>query len=215
MLTDVCPYTLGVDVGERLANGSVRQGIFAPIIERNTVSPRAARQLFSDHCRTDRQHVDFGIYQGESPDVSRQHRARQDIDAAATAAASTKRRSSCRFTYDINGLLEVDVFVPKTGERRQVVIVDQRSTHDEAEVARRREALASLKVHPRDQEINRAMIARGERCYEDSLGDRRAYVGQCLSQFLSVVEGQDPRAIEAAREQFAKVLDAIEGETFL
>ena len=54
-----------------------------------------------------------------------------------------------------------------------------------------------------------------ERCYEDALGERREYIGRCLSQFVNVLESQDPRAVEAAREQFAKVLDAIEGETFL
>ena len=120
-----------------------------------------------------------------------------------------------RFTYDINGLLEVDVFVPQTGERRQVVIMDREAPMDAAELAKRREALAALKVHPRDQEINRARVARGERCYEDALGERREIVGHLLSNFVSVLEGQDPRAIDNAREEFAKALDNIEGETFL
>jgi molecular chaperone HscC len=121
----------------------------------------------------------------------------------------------CRFTYDINGLLEVDLTVLKTGEKRQLVIIDKEAPMSEGELQRRREALARLKVHPRELEENRAMIARGERCYENALGDRRTIIGQQLSAFDAAIETQDPRTIAAAREQFAKVLDAFEGETFL
>jgi molecular chaperone HscC len=107
------------------------------------------------------------------------------------------------------------VFVPQTGERRQVVIMDREAPMDAGELEKRREALAALKVHPRDQELNRAMLSRAERCYEDALGERREIIGRHLSFFASVLEGQDPRTIDAAREEFAKTLDAIEGETFL
>ena len=131
MLTDVCPYTLGVDIGERLPGGAVRNGIFAPIIERNTVIPASREKLFStiDDGQTQ---VEFKIYQGESRDVSRQHPAGQGIDPGA-ARPRQRSRLTCRFTYDINGLLEVDVHVPKTGERRQLVIVDDEARMDEAE----------------------------------------------------------------------------------
>ncbi len=70
-------------------------------------------------------------------------------------------------------------------------------------------------MHPRDQEINRALLARAERCFEDALGDRRAHISQAISQFRTVIEGQDPRAIEAACAELTRMLDAIEGETFL
>ena len=86
---------------------------------------------------------------------------------------------------------------------------------DAGELERRRTALAKLKVHPRDEAINQAIITRGERCFEDTLGEQREYVSRSLSQFMAALETQDPRTVEAAREQFSKMLDAIEGETFL
>jgi len=67
----------------------------------------------------------------------------------------------------------------------------------------------------RDEDANRALVARAERCYEQSLGEKREYVSRWLSQFLAVIEGQDPRAIEHARKQFGEALDTLEGETFL
>jgi molecular chaperone HscC len=107
------------------------------------------------------------------------------------------------------------VFVPQTGERRQLVIMDNEAPMDEKALNARREELAKLKVHPRDQEANRAVVARATRCYEESLGERREYLGQCLSQFLATIDGQDPRAIDAARDEFTSVLDRFEGETYL
>lgn len=214
VLTDVCPYTLGVDMGERQPNGGIRLGIFAPIIERNTVVPASRERTFSP-MEDGQRKVEFGVYQGESPNVYANIELGKVAIPLPPGCRADETVVICRFTYDINGLLEVDVVVPKTGERRQLVIMDKEAPMDEAALRKRRELLAALKVHPRDQEINRAMQARGERCYEDSLGERREYVGQHLSQFMAAIESQDLRGIEAAREQFAKVLDAIEGETFL
>jgi hypothetical protein len=86
-----------------------------------------------------------------------------------------------RFTYDINGLLEVEAHIPQTGERRELLIMDDETRISADEVQRRRESLAKLKVHPRDDDTNRALIARGERCYEQALGERREFISRCLS----------------------------------
>lgn len=42
-LTDVCPFTLGVDRAERDARGNIHTGLFSPIIDRNTPLARRAR----------------------------------------------------------------------------------------------------------------------------------------------------------------------------
>ena len=214
VLTDVCPYTLGVDTAERLPNGLLRQGLFAPIIERNTVVPASRERVFSplqDGQRT----VEFRIFQGESPNVADNIELGKIAVPLPANSRMDQTQVACRFTYDINGLLEVDLFVPQSGERRQLVIMDKEAPMEPADIERRRQELAQLKVHPREHDANRALAARGERCYEAMLGDRREYVGRCLQQFVTAIESQDPRLIEAAREQFTKVLDTLEGETFL
>jgi molecular chaperone HscC len=214
VLTDVCPYTLGVDVGERLANGTIREGIFAPIIERNTVIPASREQVFGPLYDGQRE-VNFGIYQGESIRVADNIPLGTISVPLPPGARMGDSPVACRFTYDINGLLEVDVTVLKTGQKRQLVIMDKEAPMSEGELQRRRETLAKLKVHPRELEENRALIERGERCYENALGDRRAMIGQHLSAFGAAIETQDPRTIAAAREQFTSMLNAFEGETFL
>ncbi|MDR3507222.1 MAG: molecular chaperone HscC [Caulobacteraceae bacterium] len=211
VMTDVCPYTLGVDTMERGAKGVVRAGIFSPIIERNTVIPASRISSFVT-VQDNQSHVNFRIYQGESRLVSDNVLLGQ-IKVSVPPAPAGHVGVDVRFTYDINGLLEVDVHVPKTGERRELVIVDD-ETMSPAELERRRASLAQLKQHPRENDANRHALARGARCYEAFLGERREFVARCLAAFEAVLDGQDPRAVEHAREALLKQLDHLEGETW-
>ncbi|HWE45507.1 MAG TPA: molecular chaperone HscC [Caulobacteraceae bacterium] len=213
VLTDVCPYSLGVNVSERLANGDVRDGIFSPVIERNTVIPASREKSFHTMYPNQRS-VKFQIYQGESRKVSDNVRL-GEIDVPVPPAQSGGSVGvACRFSYDINGLLEVDLFVSESGERRELVILNDHTISPE-ELARRREALAELKQHPRDSAAARALMARAARCYEQTLGERREQVARLILQFENVLERQDPKAIDRAQEEVSAYLDAIEGETWL
>ena len=211
-LTDVCPFTLGVETSERLANGAIRDGLFAPIIERNTVVPASRESVFGT-IHDGQQRVEFKVYQGESRRVAENvYLGRVSIDVPPKRAGMVSL--ACRFSYDSSGLLEVDVSVPETGKREQLVIVDD-DAPDPAKLAERRELLASLKVHPRDDAANAAVLARAGRCFEALLGDERLFVGQLISSFEQAIEGQDPRTIATVREEVAKALDQIEGQQFL
>jgi molecular chaperone HscC len=191
----------------------MRENIFAPILERNTVIPASRERSFSP--MDDRQRVvQFNVYQGESPNCL-DNVLLGKIEVPVPPGRATQVAVNCRFTYDINGLLEVDVVVPETGQQRQLVIVDEEAPMDEAALNTRRQELAKLKVHPREQDENRALVARATRCYEGALGERREYIARLMSEFQSVVDAQDPRSIEAAREEITRHLDAIEGETYL
>jgi molecular chaperone HscC len=212
VLTDVSPFTLGVETSEIRSDGSHREGIYSPIIERNTVIPASRSRTFVT--MQDRQTVvRFTIFQGESRFV-RDNVKLGTIEIPVPPRPAHQVSVDVRFTYDINGLLEVDVQVPESGESRQLVIVgdDSVAPHELAEQRRR---LASLKVHPREKAENIAALARASRCYEQSLGDTRERVGRLLSEFESVLEQQNPRTIEEARTNLHASLDQVEGERYL
>jgi molecular chaperone HscC len=211
-LTDVCPFTLGVDTAERLPGGGIRTGIFSPIIERNTVVPASRVQTFST-MQDGQRRVEFQIFQGESRDVS------ENVRLGKVSVPVPRRRAGtvellCRFSYDASGLLEVDVTVPETGVTEQAVIVDDED-RDQARIAARRAELAALKLHPREEGANAAMLARAKRCYEAHIGDQRAWVGELLSRFETALDSQDPRTVAASRDEIGRSLDEIEGERFL
>ena len=111
-------------------------------------------------------------------------------------------------------MLEVDLHVPDTGARQQLVIVDREGVSPD-QLEKRRGELARLKVHPRDTDAVRATLARAGRCYENLIGEEREYVGRLISQFEDVVSRQDPRACETARAEFNLLLDRVEGQGFL
>jgi molecular chaperone HscC len=212
-LTDVCPFTLGIDIGERDARGNVRVGIFSPIIDRNTVIPASRMQVYST--MSDNQKViEVGIYQGEARDVA------SNVKLGALKVPVPPKPAGmvsieCRFTYDTSGLLEVDVTVPDTGVTKQIALYDEEDSAFTANLEERRAALAKLKIHPRDEAENSAAMARAERCYENFLAERRDYVGGLILGFQGALDSQDPRTIETARTDLAQRLDELEGDRYL
>jgi molecular chaperone DnaK len=140
MITDVCPYTLGVEVvghsgAQRLA------GMFSPIIPRNTTVPVSRTETYAT--TVDGQtHVDIKVYQGESKLVK--HNTFLDqytIDGIPPAPASLER-IAVTFTYDVNGILRVQTRVLSTGREAGLTIARsaQRMSDGERAVARRRVA---------------------------------------------------------------------------
>jgi molecular chaperone HscC len=95
-----------------------------------------------------------------------------------------------------------------------VVIEQTPGAMSPKEIAARLKALSCLKIHPRDQAENRALMARTERLYEERLGDMRDYLGQLITQFEGALARQDPDEIADAREKIGAILDEIEGESF-
>ena len=211
VVTDVCPYSLGVEVSRQLPGGTYEHGLFAPILERNTVIPASRVHSFST-MHANQTEVVFGIYQGEGRLV------RDNVKIGETRVKVPRgpagERIDVRFSYDVSGLLEVDILVEKSGLRTQLLINDD-PAGDAAAIAERRATLAALKTHPREDELNRAALARGEKCFENFLGEERAAIDYLIGQFQQVLDAQDPRAVEHARTEFHAALDRIEGERFL
>lgn len=115
-----------------------------------------------------------------------------------------------RFTYDNNGILEADVRIPLTGEAHTLVIENNPGVLTPTEIQERLKALDSLKIHPRDQQVNTHMTAQLERLYQEYLGDARELVGSWASQFQRVLETQDERKISEVRRQLAEQVERFE-----
>jgi len=212
-LTDVCPFTLGVDHAEPDGRGGWRTGLFSPIIDRNTAIP-TSRVRYYQTLQDNQRSIEFGIYQGESRDVASNVKL-GEVRLPVPSKPAGETVVECRFSYDTSGLLEVDVSVPATGVTRNLVIMDEADPLSEAEIAARRTALAALKLHPREESGNMAVLARATRCYEGFIGERRDMVGRWIGLFEAALESQEPRRISEARAELAAALDAVEGERFL
>lgn len=212
-LTDVCPYTLGVDTSVPDGRGGFRGGIFSPIIERNTPIPASRVENYGT-LQDGQRFVVFGIYQGEAREVAGNVKL-GELKVEVPPAPAGSIQVECRFTYDTSGLLEVDVHVPASGARRNLLLFDEADAMSADELAQRRAALAGLKRHPREESANQALLARAERCYEAFLGERRELVGRILVEFEAALQTQDHKRIAQALADATAALDAIESERFL
>ncbi|MCD6061942.1 MAG: hscC, partial [Moraxellaceae bacterium] len=120
-----------------------------------------------------------------------------------------------RFTYDVSGLLEVEALIPQTGERHSLVIEENPGVLNPDEVRQRLQSLAELKIHPREQMANTALMARAARIFEESLGDLRQQIGEAMMRFERVLEAQDLKQIAEFSAQLSRWLDEVEGTSCL
>jgi len=211
VLTDVCPYTMGVEVAQESPSLKVMQtGLFQPIIERNTVIPASRVQRFVT--LMDQQSVvEMRIFQGEARLV-KDNILLGKIVMRVPRKPKGEENIDVRFTYDINGLLEVEGTVVSTGLTKTIVIEEAPGALSPAEIAERLRKLAKLKIHPREQIKNRTVVARADRLFEESLGPVRDLIQVRTAEFSNVLSGQDPLQVSKAREEFSRFLDSIENE---
>lgn len=206
VLTDVCPYTLGTEIVA--SNGVFEEnGHYLPIIERNTVIPVSRTQtVYTAHDNQTR--VNIKVLQGESR-MAYHNLQLGEISVPVPSGPKGKEAVDITYTYDVNSLLEVEVFVHSTGVRRKIIIQNEQNCISEEEAAARLEKLQYLKQDPRDEEANRLQILRGERLYEETPGNRHE-IDRALMAFERVLSRQDRTEIEQARKQLTRLLDGIE-----
>jgi molecular chaperone HscC len=207
VLTDVCPYTLGIEVSRSM--GKIQEsGHYLPIIERNSVVP-VSRVKTVNTLQDNQRQVLVRIFQGESRLV-KDNIALGELDIAVPAHKAGEVELDVRFTYDSNGILEADVRIPMTGEAHTLVIENNPGVLTPAEIQERLKALEALKIHPREQQVNTHLAARLERLYQEYLGDARELVGMWASQFQRALGTQDERQISEVRKRLAEQVDQFE-----
>ncbi|GIN58158.1 molecular chaperone HscC [Lederbergia ruris] len=208
ILTDVCPYTLGTDVVEELGQGKKESGYFFPIIERNTPIPVSrVERLFTVHDNQTR--VKVGVYQGESRKVVNNIKL-GELTIKVPPAPAGVQAIDVRYTYDINGILEVEVISQSTGEKKRVIIEQNSGDLTQQDIDARLKKLENIKVHPRDRTENRLLLAKGERLYEEMLGEDREKVAFLLRKFEQVLLTQNEKEIKKATKTFSEQLENIE-----
>jgi molecular chaperone HscC len=208
VLTDVSPFTLGVEISSRAPGGGLLEGMFLPIIERNSVIP-VSRSHILQTLSDNQQILRLRIYQGESRLV-RDNALLGEIKVSVPRAPAGEEQVDVRFTYDNSGLLEVDVTVLSTKMRESLIIEGNPGVLSKDEIQQRLKQLSKLKIHPRDDAVNAALIARTLRVFEETLGDVRQAVAAKLDQFLGVLDAQRPVEIDQARIALTQLLDSVD-----
>ncbi|MFC4160910.1 Hsp70 family protein [Chitinimonas lacunae] len=213
VMTDVCPYTLGVEVSEQIAPNRFQAGFFLPIIERNSVVPISREQTVNT-IQDRQQALHVRVFQGESRQV-KDNIFLGELTIPVPPKPAGEISVTIRFTYDVNGLLEAEMTVEDTGEKHRLVIEENPGVLTPEEIEQRLRELARLKIHPREHLPNATLLARADRLYQQTLGEERQWISSETARFQAVLETQDEERISAARQALKQLLDEVEGESWL
>jgi molecular chaperone HscC len=214
LMTDVCPYSLGVETCVHSASGEYIDGIFTPVIERNTLVPASRSKVFSPLSET-QQVLQLDVYQGE-------HRSVRDnillgsleIKLPSMSMLSQQSRDvEVRFTYDASGLLEVEATVLSTGKMKALTLTSNNVSLTEEHIAQIKKAFDAVKIHPRDELPNAAALARADRAYAESMGRLREAIGDAITAFNAVLAEQDRELAARHRVKLERWLDEVEART--
>ena len=200
ILTDVCPFTLGTElVGKR----------FAPIIPRNTTVPTSKSEYF--YTIDDYQDkVNVGIYQGESLNIDDNlFLGNFLIDVPRNIAG--KEAINVRFTYDINGILEVEATVVSTGLKKSKLIVN--GDLSEEEKNEKIKMLEEIKIQSENKNKDKLLLERANRIYAEIVNTEiRNHISGYLKNYQMIVATGDRIRIQKAKESFSQFLDKIDPE---
>jgi len=211
VMTDVSPYSMGIDVSKRLGDGSLSNGHFDPIIERNSPVPISRVKRYFP-IQDGQQFLDMNVFQGEAR-MAKDNILLGKLEIPLPGGAQAEAGVDVRFTYDVNGLLQVEATVLKTEKVHSLLIEGNPGLLSEEEIADRFEALSALKIHPRDRLENRTLLARGERMYQQLRGDQREWLGSQIALFEKILESQDQRTIAPNTRSFEELLNGFEQQS--
>ena len=200
ILTDVCPFTLGTEiVGRR----------FAPIIPRNTTVPTSRSEYF--YTIEDYQsQVTVGIYQGESLNIDDNLFLGEFLlDVPQNLAG--KEAINVRFTYDINGILEVEAKVVSTGLKKSKLIVN--GDLSEEEKNEKIKMLEEIKIQSENKNKDKLLFERANRIYAEIVNTEiRNHISEYLENYQKIVVTGDRIRIQKTKKSFSEFLDKIDPE---
>lgn len=205
LLTDICPFSLGTAVHNESDQDNPLNEV---IIERNTALP-ASREASFQTAHAYQTRVKIDVYQGEEMYAENNIKL-GCVTVNVPPGPQGREIVKVRYTYDINGILVVDIEVVSTGEKEQLVIVNEKSGMRQAEIQWRMEELEKLKIHPKDKEENQLILEKGERLYKETVGQLREEIGGRVRYFSYLLGKQDEIQIRRWRENISAYLEGVE-----
>lgn len=206
IVTDVAPFTLGVETVSMIGAQAIA-GLFSPILERGTVIPASRVHTYST-VENRQTVIELKIYQGEHATCDRNLLIGSLTISDIPPRPAGEETIEVRFTYDLNGVLEVEVIVLSTCLKQDLVLEQSAGRLSAAELEQARSAMAGLKFHPRDALPNTTALARAEALHVEILGPPRQVLARAIAAFRSAIELQDAELIEVTRSELAGLVES-------
>lgn len=185
VVTDVCPFTLGVEVSRRIGM-EVRNGYFMPVINRNTTIPVSRVERVST-MYANQTEIKVKVYQGESR-RTKDNLLLGEFTVKGIPRGPAGQEVDLRLTYDLNGVLEVEATVVETQKKTSIVITKHAHGLSEDQIAQAVQEMQRLKTHPREETVNRFLLKRAERVYRELPLLERERLADLMDGFEAALE---------------------------
>ena len=206
VMTDVCPFTLGVETCRELG-GQRREGYFTPIIHRNTTIPVSKEDVFSTVVHN-QQVVKLSIYQGENRRVEHNLKI-GELEVTGIPPGPAGQEIFIRFTYDLNGLLEVEAYVANSTNKFRTVLTQHSAHMSDEELREAVERMQQLKYYPREDMVNQRLLRFAERMVGEVSPYLREQVEAAVDYFEQALNGGDKQGVEHARAALIQVFASL------
>jgi molecular chaperone HscC len=208
VVTDIASHSLGTEVTKDFGATEVH-GFFSPVIHRNTVIPVSRSAIYCTR-HPNQDGIMFGIYEGESRHV-KDNRKIGELNVKGIPKGPRGQEVRVTFTFDLNGLLEVEAEILATGKRVSKVFHRETGALAEDQVEEARKRLARLKRDPRENAQLRDAIARGELLLREVDAVQRRMLEEALDALERAIEDRDVEGMSAALEDLRRVCERIDG----
>lgn len=204
LLTDICPFSLGVNV----KNHEVENKDFmSVIIPRNSPLP-ISREVSYGNANDNQKQLLFKVYQGEGL-YAEENMLLGQLEVEIPPRPARTVEAKVRFTYDINGLLEVNVYIPLTEERKRMVIVNKELGMTEEQVQAKLKEYNKIKLNPAEQEENKYVLEWGSRLYTQCSDEVKCEIQRRMQYFVVVME-KNPYQVPKVRKYLTVFLAYVE-----
>jgi molecular chaperone HscC len=206
LVTDVCPFTLGIEVTRRIGRDLV-EGYFLPVIHRNTAIPVSQVEIVNT-LHPNQTAITVSVFQGDARRV-KDNLALGEFEVKGIPRGPAGIPVHIRFTYDLNGILEVEAMVPATGRKYAAVFTNHVKNLREDAVKEAVAKMQALKIYPREDLGNRRLLLFAERVFGEISPWEREGLDEALAAFEAAMNSGDRRDFEASRATLLAVLDRL------
>ncbi len=204
VMSDICPFSLGISAYDYKSKSSN----MSFIIERNSVLPTSKTREYSLNMSKKNDGFTISIYQGENLDLDMNLKI-GEIKINRPQTSATTIPCFVKFTYDINGILVVDVNVKDVATYTETIVNSDKKMSKE-EINRRKKELLDIVEHSRMEEEITLIKTRMERLIENSCGTERESLINRYIYFNNIIDKVNGHQARVIIEEYNNALNYFE-----
>ncbi len=205
VVTDVLSYSLGVDVVKEIGSKLI-SGYFQPIIHRNTVIPVTKADFFYP-ISPGQTEIELTIFEGESRHCKDNKKIGM-LKVKGIPKNQSKNSVEVRFTYDLNGILEVEATILDNNQVFSKILNRSNKSISDSELEKSKTKIKKLKMNLRESAKIKGLILRVELLIKDLSGQSRELLEFQLDQFESALENRDHKLIDELYQELINICES-------